>query len=857
MSRDANVNTAINNLVEGYTAQTANGTTVTLTVGSAYQQYFTSGSTATILKLPLVSTLSTGTPYLISNQTTATITVQTNTGAAVATIPANAAASVLFNGTAGDVSGSWYASVAASSGGVTSLSCGTTGLTPSSATSGAVTIAGTLVAANGGTGNNTYAVGDLLYASGATALSRLADVATGSALISGGVGVAPSWGKISLTTAVSGILPVANGGTALSTVPANGQLLIGNATGYTLATLTATANQTTVTNAAGSITLGLPAAIIAPGSLTTTSTLVVGTLYSDGTTTGITAAGATQGTAAALTKSYNVVTTTASGTGVVLPTATAGMRVTIVNRGANVLNVYPASGAAVDGNATNTAVTIAVNGTGTYEASSATQWYTITSSSAGVSSITGTTNQVAASASTGAVVLSTPATFVAPGSITSTSTLVTGTLYSDGTTNGIAATGSTQGTATALTTSYNVVTSVASSTGVVLPVATAGMRVTVVNRGANVLNVYPAGSAAIDGFSASAPVTLPASGTGTYEASGVAQWYTVNDIVANTGGLAITNAPSTNYILTGTSGNTATWQPQTNTSPTSTNYNFAYDTTTTQAFYGSANAFQAIAFNNPLSVNSAWTYNDSVFTCPMAGVYIFNYNCSAYATAVTNTISIRVMKNPTVYLAGTVSQSGTTVTGSGTVFTSAMVGGSIVYDNGLVGYVTAFNSGTSLTVSPSRTVASTGYTVTYGFSQTYTTGTASQSGATVTGSGTTFTAAMVGGNIIYANGIGAYITAYNSGTSLTVSPSQTISSQGFTINYDGTEILGSQAGTDLVTTSVTRTVVRDTIVSANAGDTFQVQMSGTAGGGVINLAAPTNSVGNLKVSISCSIIKIA
>lgn len=60
---------------------------------------------------------------------------------------------------------------------------------------------------------NAAAIGDLLYGSAANVLSRLADVATGSALISGGVGVAPSWGQIGLTTHVTGILPVANGGT--------------------------------------------------------------------------------------------------------------------------------------------------------------------------------------------------------------------------------------------------------------------------------------------------------------------------------------------------------------------------------------------------------------------------------------------------------------------------------------------------------------------------------------------------------------------------------------------------------------------------------------------------------------------
>jgi hypothetical protein len=62
----------------------------------------------------------------------------------------------------------------------------------------------------------SYAVGDLLYASGASTLAKLAAVATGNALISGGVTTAPAWGKIGLTTHVSGILPSANGGTGVN-----------------------------------------------------------------------------------------------------------------------------------------------------------------------------------------------------------------------------------------------------------------------------------------------------------------------------------------------------------------------------------------------------------------------------------------------------------------------------------------------------------------------------------------------------------------------------------------------------------------------------------------------------------------
>ncbi len=84
-----------------------------------------------------------------------------------------------------------------------------------------------LKAIYGGTGNVIYAIGDLLYASATTLLSRLAAVATGNALISGGVGAAPAWGKIGLTTHVSGVLPVANGGTAAATLTG---ILQGNGT---------------------------------------------------------------------------------------------------------------------------------------------------------------------------------------------------------------------------------------------------------------------------------------------------------------------------------------------------------------------------------------------------------------------------------------------------------------------------------------------------------------------------------------------------------------------------------------------------------------------------------------------------
>lgn len=64
--------------------------------------------------------------------------------------------------------------------------------------------------AQGGTGIGSYTTGDIIYASGSTTLAALSDVATGNALISGGVTTAPAWGKIGLATHVSGNLPVTN-----------------------------------------------------------------------------------------------------------------------------------------------------------------------------------------------------------------------------------------------------------------------------------------------------------------------------------------------------------------------------------------------------------------------------------------------------------------------------------------------------------------------------------------------------------------------------------------------------------------------------------------------------------------------
>ena len=83
----------------------------------------------------------------------------------------------------------------------------------------------------GGTGQTSYAVGDLLYGSGAITLSKLADVSAGSYLRSGGVTTAPVWSTLKLPNAGTAYrLPVytsANTMGELASVGATGQYLAG------------------------------------------------------------------------------------------------------------------------------------------------------------------------------------------------------------------------------------------------------------------------------------------------------------------------------------------------------------------------------------------------------------------------------------------------------------------------------------------------------------------------------------------------------------------------------------------------------------------------------------------------------
>jgi len=118
--------------------------------------------------------------------------------------------------------------------GVSTISFGSTGLTPSTATSGAVTVAGTLAAANGGTGQSSaFTQYGITYASTTTALATTA-AGTSTTVLHGNASGAPTFGAVSLTADVSGTLPVASGGSGAVTLTG---VLKGNGTSaFTAAT---------------------------------------------------------------------------------------------------------------------------------------------------------------------------------------------------------------------------------------------------------------------------------------------------------------------------------------------------------------------------------------------------------------------------------------------------------------------------------------------------------------------------------------------------------------------------------------------------------------------------------------------
>jgi hypothetical protein len=113
------------------------------------------------------------------------------------------------------------------------------------------------------------------------------------------------------------------------------------------------------------------------GNTYVSGNITAGSYYIRSVGTAISAAGTTQATATVITKEINVVPTVATGAGVVLPTAVAGMVITITNTSANSLLVYPAVNGIINALAANAAFTHPTLATLQYIAPTTTQWYTV------------------------------------------------------------------------------------------------------------------------------------------------------------------------------------------------------------------------------------------------------------------------------------------------------------------------------------------------------------------------------------------------------------------------------------------------------------------------------------------------
>jgi len=221
--------------------------------------------------------------------------------------PAGADGQFRFNTTTstfdGYAAGSWRQFSLA--GGVISFSAGTTGLAPSAATTGAITLSGTLNVASGGTGANSLS--GYLFGNGTSAVTAVATIPnaglTNSSVTINGTSVSLG-GSITVTATASNALSI---GTGLSGTSYNGSAPVTIAIDSTVATLTGSQTLTNKSISGSTNTLSN----IANASLTNSS-LTIGTTTislgaSSATLGGLTSVAVTQDPTSALqlaTKQY-------------------------------------------------------------------------------------------------------------------------------------------------------------------------------------------------------------------------------------------------------------------------------------------------------------------------------------------------------------------------------------------------------------------------------------------------------------------------------------------------------------------------------------------------------------------------
>jgi len=243
------------------------------------------------------------------------------------------------------------------------------------------TASGNISAGNANLGNAVianYFIGNLY---GTANSATIATSATTAGTVT--TGAQPNITSVGTLTAlgVNGNISAVNITSTIGVFTGNGSGLTSitgaNVTGTVPSATSATTAGTVTTAAQPNITsVGTLTSMISSGNIQGANIITTGyNIRSVGT--GISAAGSTQGTATILSKEINIVSTVASASGVQLPTAVAGMVITITNTSANSLLVYPAASTAINTLAINVGFTQTTGATIQFIAPTATQWYTV------------------------------------------------------------------------------------------------------------------------------------------------------------------------------------------------------------------------------------------------------------------------------------------------------------------------------------------------------------------------------------------------------------------------------------------------------------------------------------------------
>jgi hypothetical protein len=210
-----------------------------------------------------------------------------------------------------------------------------------------------------------------------------------------------------------------------------------------------------------------------------------GLLYESAADSIVAFAGGGKTSATQLTTEVNRVGTVAtSGDSVKLPASAPGLTIMVINHGANPMQVYGLGTDTIDDVATATGISQMQGSVAFYVCATAGNWY-------------------AEGIGTG----------------------YAGSFQTFSSKDALTATGSNQGTALLITAMQSRFTTVAASTGAILPVAVAGMDLTIINAGANGLQVYGNGTDTINGTAGATGVTLAAGKTAQYITTVAGAWH--------------------------------------------------------------------------------------------------------------------------------------------------------------------------------------------------------------------------------------------------------------------------------------------------------------------------------------------